>query len=363
MSSKLSDIYNIVITRQTKPTSQQGFSTVLIVGGNSNFSPVRAQFFNSNDLEGIAAVLNSGTSDPEYIAASAVASQSPKVPQVAIGREDIGDTDMTDTLNAIIAETNNFYGVVLVERDVTKQTDAAAWCLANKKLFATCSADANIIDQAVGIDTTSLAYIFNNAGNDRVSIFYKSDAATKFTDAAYLGQVLSYGAGTWTGMAKSLPGEAVDDLTGTQIINALAKKCNIYEEIGEVNVVRDGFVSSGEFTDIIQFVDTLEARIAEDLWTMQVNLKKISYDDEGIVGIQNIISKRLKMFQDTKAITIDNFDPLTKERTGGFEVTVPLSSSVAANDKANRILRNVDFVCWYSGAIHKIDPINGTIVL
>lgn len=359
---RLDNIHEVIITRQTKPTSQKGFTIVAIVGPNRTFVG-RAKVYNSNDLTGLAADLTNGVADPEYIAASAIASQNPKIPQFMIGYEDtVGDADMTATLNAIALENNDWYGLIITDRTGQKVKDAGAWALANEKIMANASLEANILSEADGVDTTSLAYWFKNLSNDRISLFYKGDSATKYTDAAYLGQMLAYIPGTWTGMAKSLPGEAVDDLSASDEKNALDKFCNIYEEIGEVNVVRDGFVSSGEFTDIIVFVDWLKARIQEDVWAIQVNVQKISYDDPGIVSIQSAISKRLKIAQDNGAITADSYDIITKERTGGFVVEVPTAASVPQVDKTARILRNVKFTCWYSSAIHTT-KIAGTLVL
>lgn len=307
-------------------------------------------------------IYTDGTESPEYLAASAIASQTPRIAQIGIGREDSADATMTATLTAILNESQLFYGIITTERDTTKQIAAAAWCLANKKLYCTASSDSNITDQASGVDTTSLAYVFNNASNDRVSLFYKTDASTAYTDAAYLGQMLAYISGTWSGNAKTLGGESVDDLTTTQVTNAHAKKCNTYTEIGEVNVVRSGFVSNGEFTDIIVFVDWLEARIQENIWTLMVNQQKIPYTDQGITLVQNAISQVLKVAQDNGGITPDKFNSQTKAREGGFEVTVPELSTVSQADKTNRVLNNVEFTCWYSNAIHTVQ-INGTLVL
>lgn len=364
MANDLDSIVSVVITVQDKATSQQGFSTILIVGPNPSFAG-RIQFYDSGDLTAIAADLTGGTADEEYAAASAIASQNPKVPLIALGRADIGDADMTATLNAIQLENSNFYGVVTAERDTTKQTDAGAWCLANKKLYATADDDANIIDQAVGIDTTSLAYIFNNAANDRVSMFYKGDANAvdnKYTDAAFLGQMLAYTAGTWTGNGKTLAGEAADDLTTTQRTNAHAKKCNTYEERGEINIVRQGWVSDGGFADTTVFVDWLSARIQENVYNLMLNALKIPYTDGGITSVENAVRQILKVAQDNGAVTPDQFDPTTKAQTGGFFTEVPLAANVTQGDKAARILKNVKFTCWYSGAIHTIQIV-GTVVL
>lgn len=364
MGTNLDDIIKVVVTAQTQITRQQGFTTVLIVGPNPTFSG-RIQFYSSSDLTAIAADLTGGTGDIEYKAAAAIAAQNPKVPLIALGREDVGDATMTVTLDAIYAESPDFYGVVTAERDTTKQTAAGAWCLSNEKLYCTADDDPNITDQAFGVDTTSLAYVFQNASNGRVSMFFKGDAnvtANKYSDAAYLGQMLAETAGTWTGDAKTLAGESADDLTSTQRKNAHDKFCNTYEQYGAVNIVRQGWTSDGQFTDIVVFLDWLKARIQENVFTLKLNLKKISYDDPGITTVENAVRQILKVAQDNGAITADSFDPVTKARTGGFETSVPLAADVPIADKTNRILKNVKFTCWYTGAVHTIE-IDGTVVL
>lgn len=353
--SNLNDIIQVTITRETKPTSQQGFSTVLIVGSDATFSE-RVRYYSSNDLVGLAADLTDGTGANEYLAATAISSQNPKIPLIGIGREDASDVSMTATLNAVYAESQDFYGIVTADRDSTSKIEqAGSWALANERLYCNASDQTAIIDETEILDTSSLSYTFKNTSNSRVSMFYKSDASAtshKYTDAAYLGQVLAYTPGSWSGMAKTLPGEAADTLTPTQSINAHDKYTNSYEEIGENNVVLNGWVSSGEYTDIIVFADWLKARITENVWSIMINAPKLPYTDEGIVAIENAVKQILDIGQKNGGISPHSFDSVTKVRTGGYETEVPLASAVTANDKANRILRNVKFTAWLAGAIH-----------
>lgn len=372
--AELDNIIVVNISKETTPLSRASFSNILIVGPNPTFVN-RIQFFaaTSAGLTALAAVLTGGTGDPEFIAASAIVAQSPRVTQFAVGREDVGDATITVTLTAIVAESNDWYGLVIVDRTVSIQKLAGDFGLANKKLFACASAGTDIgggvfdiIDQADGVDTTSIAFLFKSGSNERAVTFYKSDAATKFTDAAFLGKILPLEAGTYTGAFKTLLGETIDVLTDTQAKNVKDKNANTYEEVASRNIVQNGTTGTGEFADIIVFEDTLINDIQTDLFILLVNTLKISYDDSGINTVNSILKNTLLGHQSIegrpRGITIDSFDPITNARTGGFSTTVPLASSVPTVDKGNRVLNNVEFTAFVSGAVHKI-VINGILTL
>lgn len=103
----LSDIVNVQITRQTSSVSRAGFSTILVLGPNANFSE-RLQFV--SDLAALAALLTGGTAAPEYQAATLIFSQNPKVSQIAVGNltanKVITDNAGTYTAGAIGATVN-----------------------------------------------------------------------------------------------------------------------------------------------------------------------------------------------------------------------------------------------------------------
>jgi len=372
--AELSNIIVVNITKQTTPLSRASFSNILIVGPNPTFVN-RIQFFSAtaSGLTALAAVLTGGTGDPEYIAASAIVAQSPRVTQFAVGREDGGDATITVTLDAIVAESNDWYGLVIVDRTVAVQKLAGDFALANKKLFACASAGTDIgggiidiIDQADGVDATSIAFLFKSGSNERAIAFYKADAATKFTDAALLGKILPLEAGTYTAAFKTLLGETIDVLTDTQAKNVKDKNANTYEEVASRSIVQNGTTGTGEFADVIVFEDTLVNDIQTNQFILLANTPKVSYDDSGINTVNSTLINTLKGHQSEegrpRGITADSFDPLTKDRTGGFSTTVPLASSVPTVDKANRELNNVEFTAFLSGAIHK-EVINGILTL
>lgn len=363
--SKLDRIVKVVITRQTQPVSRPSFSTILIAGANWTFSE-RFKLYSTDDLASIAADLTGGTSALEYLAASAIASQNPRPSIIAGGRKDVGDADYTVALNAILLENSNFYGVIGATRTQSDQEDIVDWVNANKRVCISASAGTDIgggvidiIDQNDAADTTSLAKYLKTNTLDRNSCIYHEDALTNFLDAGLLGALLVQRPGTYTPMFTTVLGSAVDNLTPTQQANLFEKYGSSYEEVGEVNIVQEGWVGTGEFLDLIIWIDWLKAQMQTNVYAYLVNEPKVPYTDGGILGIEAKVGQVLQIEQDNKAISPDDF-AANGDRTGGFETSVPKASDVLAADKIARVLKDVKFTAFYANPIHRIE-IDGVV--
>lgn len=347
----LSEIVNITITKETKGVSRVGFGTPMIVGPNATFAG-RVQFY--TDLASLATDLTNGTADPEYKAAAAIIAQNPRVVRFAIGREDVGDTNMTDSLNAINAENSDWYGFIIVDRTEATQLLAAAWAETVVKIFSVTDA----------VLASTLRTALDTAAYERTIYTYHAlvAAADQYIDAALLGKLLPFDPGTYTAMFKTLSGISVDSLTTTESTAIRDENGNTYEEIGGRNIVREGKVSSGDYLDLIIFVDWLQARMQESVYAVLVNNPKVPYDDTGIEMISNAMESPLKTGQNRGAISPENFASDDGRQIGGYNITVPALEDIPDADKQNRLLQDVEFTAWYSGAIHTVQ-INGVVTL
>lgn len=269
--------------------------------------------------------------------------------------------DYVDALNAIVGYDNDWYGLVIISRTEQDQLDVAAWVETQSKILGLASDDADIVDLTESGDTTTIAYQLKALGYARTFLFYHSDAANSYPEAALLGKVLPYDPGSYTAKFKTLSSIAVDILDAGQRTNALAKNVNIYEEVGGVNIVEDGKVVEGEWLDVIIFVDWLDANMTADVFELLKRLKKVPYTNAGIAAIQSIIIKRLVMGQDVGGISPMEFDA-DEIQIGGFNTSVPALADVSSSDKAARILNNVKFTAWLAGAIHVVN-IQGIITV
>lgn len=259
------------------------------------------------------------------------------------------DTAVND-LNAISSQNNDWYALSETTRNSATVQSIAAWTEARTKIFGTTSDDPNIINQAVGTDTTSIAYLLNASGYVRSFVMYHEDAANDFPECAWFGRVLPLIPGSETWKFKQLNSIAYSNLTTSQSLNARNKKANTYEFIGGVGITREGTMAQGEFIDIIRGVDWLTARIQEFVYGVLVRSNKVPYTNAGITLIEAEVKRALQLGIDNSFIS-DDPAPI---------VTVPNAASVPANDKANRILRNVKFTATLAGAVHAVE-INGVV--
>lgn len=430
----LSDIVNVVISRETASVSQVGFGTALIVGTHKRFNE---RLKNYSNLAAVA--LDFETTDKEYIAAANLFGQSPSPVQCAIGRRKVDDPvtisiavvvdsfdytvtingeDMTytsgigetlaqiatglfaainagaqpvtatdgtlgdltvsadvastpwslvegtnittpaftvtetpaATMDAIVAASDDFYGVVWTDRTEATVKLVIAWIEAKKKVFFTASADADIIDTTDAADTTTIAAFIKAGAYARSLCIFSGSAATDFADAAAFGSILPLDPGSYNLMFMTLTGIAVDTLTDTQSTNALDKYCSTNQAIGGNNIIREGKVGEGIAVDIIIFVDWLQARITERVYLKMVSLPKIPYTDKGVSIITSEVEAVLQQGIDRGGLTDDPAPT----------VTAPLVKDVSPVDRGNRFLPDVDFVCTLAGAIEKVQ-INGIV--
>ncbi len=342
--SDIERIVSVTIDRQTTAVSRAGFGIVLIVGANPTFAE-RTRLYGT-DLSALAADLTGGTAAPEYLAATSLMSQNPRPSSFMVGRIDIGDANIGATLDAIKNENNNWYPFLLADRTQTDQEDAADWSEANEKLFGVAADDTNIIDQAQGVDTTSIAAYIQDNNLDRSFALYSAEADGTATDsypeAAMFGVFVWRDPGTYTVMFKTMAAIAADSLTANQITNALAKRCNIFHEVGGVDVIEEG-TTGVSWIDELVGTDWLKARMTEDVFAVLVNLPKVPYTDSGIQTIGEAVEARLQNAVDVGFLAEDP----------AFTVSLPKAADVLPADKANRILNDVTFEGTLAGAIHK----------
>jgi len=364
--SKLDNVVKVTITRETQPVGKASFNVIMVVGANYTFSG-RYKLYSTDDLAALAADLTGGTGAIEYKAAQRIASQSPRPNSFAGGSVKVGDTTWTDALNAIKLENGNFYGVIAATKTVATQKLVCNWINANKRcgMFSTAGTDVgagviDIIDQNLSTDTTSLVKYVKTNALDRCVVIYHKDAATDYVEAGLLAALLVQRPGTYTPMFTTVVGSAVDDLTPTQQANLFSKYGSSYEEVGEVNIIQEGWVGTGEYVDFMPiWLDWLESQLQSSIYSLLVNSPKVPYTDAGIGLIEAEVKKVLKLEQSANAISEDAFDD-NKIRIGGFVTSVPALANISSVDKLARTLKEVKFTAFYENPIHRVE-VNGII--
>lgn len=256
---------------------------------------------------------------------------------------------VTDIQN-IQAVNDEWYALACTDRTTSTVKAIAAYIETQIKLFGTASDDPNTINQASGVDTTSVAAVFNRDGYARSFVLYHEEASDDYPECAWFGNVLPYAPGSETWAFKTLNTISYSDLSTTQETNAFNKQCNTYEFVGGVGITQRGTVAVGEYIDIIRGVDWLTSNIQVLVYSLLVNSPKIPYTDSGITAIEGQIRKALQQGIDNNFIA----------QNPAYQIFVPTAASVPAIDKTNRILRNVKFQATLAGAIQAVQ-IFGTV--
>lgn len=334
------DFVNVVIDRQTRSVSRQGFGTLLVA---TNVVPVAftervriytdaADMLDDGFLEGSDA----------YNAVQAAFAQSPRPVRVMVGRVDL---DAPETwaagLNAIAEENNDWYGLVATTHDVDDQLAIAAWVesFSTSKIYGTSTSDPNAL---VALAETDVGFQLKALNRLRTFTFYTADV-TQYPEAAMFAVGLGPDPGTITWAFKDFSGiTPADNLTTTQSTNAQAKNYLLYQTVGGVQITENPKTAQGEWIDIVHGVDWLTARITERIFGLLVNSPKVPFTDAGITSIVAEISAQLSIATSVGFLTEDK----------PYEVIAPKAIEVPNADKAARTLNGVKFTGYLAGAIH-----------
>ncbi|ATN92775.1 putative structural protein [Pseudomonas phage PPSC2] len=252
------------------------------------------------------------------------------------------------TINAITTVDNTWYAL-MIESHVQAEVLAVAGQIEGmKKVFGTSS-------QANDVLTTGTDDTFSKLkalGYQRTFGIYSEKADTEFPEAAWVGYQLQEQPGSNTWAYKALSGVTVAPLSDTESTNVHSKSASTYETVGGLNSTIGAKMFGGEWIDVMIFVDWLEQRMKERLWSRMANSKKIPYTSAGTAIIEAEIRAQLN-------------DGI---RVGGLAnspsptVSVPDVLSVSQVARANRIFEGVTFEARLAGAIHFV-KIAGTVTV
>lgn len=314
----------------------------------------------------LAAAINGTAAPVTATAAAAVVSIDNDVVGAAMGVNVGGNLSMavvasaesvTDALAAVQNEMSNWYGLVITSRVEADVKAAAAWAETNEKLFGTASADPDVIDSGSSSDIAS-----DLQANQyfRTFVMYSARAATQFPEAAIMSSMFTYYPGQETWALKKLAGIAYDELGEGQAITAHNKNASTFELFRNFAVTQGGKVAAGEWIDVIRLRDQLVESIRVSVVSAMINADgKVPYTDDGIQIIGNAIRAPLDLNVRRGGIAPEELDEDDRV-IPSYTISLPRSSQVPFNDKANRVLNDVKFTARLAGAIHMVN-INGSL--
>jgi hypothetical protein len=254
---------------------------------------------------------------------------------------DNADPGVATDLAAINLVRSDWYFLLTVFNSTASVTAAAAWAQANGKFYQAQTQETNVPNVASGSDTTSVAYLLKASAYDNTYLQF-SPGADDFLDAGLTGVVAPFTPGDETWKFKTISGCPVTAFTATQRTNMRAKYCNFYETTQGVPMTEEGQSSSGKYSDLVRYLNYLQARVGERVFGRLAAFPKVPYTDEGIAVVSGEVAGQLQEDEKRGAIA------------PGWTVSVPKAANVSALDKSSRTLRNVVFAATYAGAIHRV---------
>ncbi len=257
------------------------------------------------------------------------------------------DPGIATDLAAILAETQDFYGVTLTTQGALENVAAATWIESNKRLGALGSQDTEIAQ----VTTGDVASTIKTATQLRTAVWYAT-YGDQFRGAALLGSFLPLEPGQVIAWGRQLAGQTADTLTDTQIGYIKGKKANWFTTYGGKNITRDGTTAGGSYMDLIRDRDWLEARIQEGEFQVLTSSNKIPFTDKGAAAVTARVKAVLQTAVDVGVLAAEPA-PV---------VIAPKVADVSATDKGNRIYKTINFSATLAGAIQSM-AITGTVTV
>jgi hypothetical protein len=340
----IDQIININITNETVTAVGNNFGTIMILGDSvPDLNP------NVKEYTSLTAVVaDFATNTPEYLKASKIFAQVIKTPKILIGQKQDTDADYVSAYNRICSERNDFYALIVCTVNDADIEAISTSVQAQKKIMGISSSSAGILTNA----NDNIFELLKNTNTYRTfGMFSASPIASNYPEAALLGKMIPSTPGSSTWCYQNLVGvTATSNLTDTERANIQVNNGNYYTSFGGRDVTIDGRMFNGEFIDIIVGLDWLEyyiqANLASLLVTISNRFDKIPYTADGLTLVKNNINASLE-----QAVTNGIIDQ-------DFEITMPDILTIPAIDKADRIVRGIEFTATKTGAIHKF-VING----
>jgi hypothetical protein len=348
-------IVQVSISLRTAGITSATFSDLLLFGPFIKPDGGTANVYIITDPDELIDTFGCQTTDPIYKAALVFFSQIPHPPRLFIGFDgNAGNVD-TDLIN-LTNENNDWYGLCDVMHNENRAVEIAQWIEAHEKVFVTVLHDPDNIT-AAATDTTSVAHQLMSNNFFRTAWWWHTNPE-HFPDVAIASRSFTKYPGQETWANQRLAGVQSTFLNETTFNNIFAKNGNSFEPFRNISITQNGKVAGGEWIDVIRFRDWLCEEIKVTIFQQMVD-NRIPYTDPGIAIIRSRLQQALDRGVDRGGIAPKEVD-IEGNLVPSYTISVPLSMTISANDKANRILRDVYFTARLTGAIHVVQ-IQGTL--
>ena len=290
-----------------------------------------------------------------------------------------------DALTRISIADDSWYQLT-IESILTADILAVSnWVQANQspKFFFYKSADTNILNTTPAVDAalagsgTIAAQVLTTKAKRTAAFF---SGLGLHLDSSIAGYIAGFQPGYYN-VAYTQPDGSMtpDNLTQTQednargyygLVNGLdafthGKDVNTLEAVAGYNIIRWGTCQDGaSWIDAVIFQDYLVGALQAAVYGVLINNPKVPYDINGFAMLQAAMESVFKPLVSLPGVTrpITAYaEDVNKNQIGGYLITFPSFTDptspngyVSSTDRLNRVLNNLKWECWYSGAINSI---------
>ena len=296
-----------------------------------------------------------------------------------------------DALARIIISDSNFYQLTIasvVAADILAVSNAVN-AATQPLFFFYKSSDVNILnltpaaDAALTTSGTIAAQILSTKAKRTAACF---SGLGQHQDSNLAGYIAGFQPGMFN-VAYTQPDGSMtpDNLTQTQhnnaagyygLVNGLdaftsGKAVNTLETVAGFNILRWGTCQDGtSWIDAVIFQDYIVGALQAAVYGVLVNNPKVPYDINGkamILAAMESVFKPLVSLPGVSRPISAYAEDVNGNQIGGYVITFPSFTDpnspfgyVSTNDRLNRVLNNLKWECFYTGAINSIH-MTGTI--
>lgn len=286
MTLPVNNVVNVSISLAALAAGPRSFGSLLILGTTSGVIDTIERMRAYSNITEVGE--DYGVDDPEYKAALAYFSQSPKPRTLYIGywhKEGTGAETAQAVVQACL-KSLKWYGLVIAS-NLTEQEALDVGALIEaadpSRLFGYTSQDENCLSAT---DTTSIPYKLKQKKYRRTFTLFSSDNA--YAAASMFGRAFTVNfMGTNTTITlkfKQLPGIAPEDLNTAEAKALTAINCNVYAGYNnDTAILQEGVMSDGSFFDEIHGLDWLQNHLETALFNLYyTNTTKIPQTGGGV---------------------------------------------------------------------------------
>lgn len=264
-------------------------------------------------------------------------------PQFVIGVKNSAETYI-EALNKVQDENDQWY-IVMADTKVSTNIELiAAWTQAQRRLYATSTADADVL---LATGDTDIGSKLMDKAFDRTFWLWAAEAETEHPECAWVGSQIIEVPGSNTWAFKQASGITVQKLTATQQSVIERKNGSYFARIAGVALFTGsgggGKTAQGEWIDTMIGVDWLYARIQEQVFYRFATKKKIPMTQAGTVVIESEIRSVLSQGE-TNGLIADS---------PKYTVTSPNVLAIPEVERARRVMGDFKFSARLAGAVHK----------